>query len=481
MNIIGASVKTVKLKIDKATNKGKIEYLELTRQAINKELEFYNNIILVEGLNLNDKLARNKLEDLTHATRTKQNPKYPLKQYMIPSPVITKRSIIASSIGHMKSYLTRLEKWEQSNKKKGKPNLPSPSTMPTFYYADFKMEWKDIENQFVALRVFTGEKWEFVNYPVKFTKQFIEKYSEHLDSLIFNEQYKDAVKCLIDKGIDEDTAKKQVSKQMGINPYYEMCSPSLTCKKGEWYLAFPFEKKIYLKSIKTQLKEGMLKRTLAVDLGINHLAVVTIKDGDKFLKTEFISGAKTNQLRYNALKTITHKQKLSGKPVKDEKSNKKLWEYIKNLNEDTAHQVSAKIVKLAKEYDCQVIIFEHLKSFSKNGKDKTARMNLKLNYWLHGKIVKYASYKAYGEKIITVERNPFMSSQIHYSKDIVGERFSPNGSGKSLIMFEDRTMLNADFNGSANMHRKFYQTFPKVNMKEVREKRKQIKEKLESA
>lgn len=479
---IGSSVKTVKLKIDPKANKGKMEFLELTRQMINLELDFYNQVVLTENLDVKDKFARNKLEALTHQTKTNANPKYPIEKVMVKSPSITKRSIINASIGQMQSYFTRLEKWEDSNSKKGKPNLPKAQTMPTFYYSDFKIELADIKNQFVKLRVFTGEKWEFVNYPVKFTKQFNEKYEEHQKSLEYKREFKKQVDVLIKQGVEKSVARKEIRDKMGINPYYEMCSPSLTFKNNIWCLAFPFEKKIYVKSVKKQLEENSITRTLAVDLGLNHLAVVTIMEGEKLIKTEFVSGAKINDSRYSALKKITKKQRQSGKLVKGEKSNKNLWKYISNLNNDTAHQVSARIVNLAKEYGCQIIIFEHLKNFSKNGKTKAARLNLKLNYWLHGKIVKFTNYKAYGEKILTVERSPFMTSQIHYKDNTVGERFSPKGEiGKSLILFEDGKVLNADFNASLNMHRKFFKTFPKVKLKEVQQKRRRLKKQLQIA
>lgn len=476
---IGSSIKTVKLKIDPVTNKGKIAYLELTRQMINLELDFYNQVVLTETLDVKNKHARNRLETLTHRTKTNVNPKYPLNKTMLPSSSITKRSIIASSLGQMQSYFTRAEKWEKSKSKKGKPSLPSASTMPTFYYSDYKLEVNDIRNQFIALRVFTGEEWEFINYPIQFTKQFATKYEEHLKGLVFEKEFNFEVNKLIMVGSEKKEAKKTTKEKLGNNPYWMMRSPSLSLKKGVWYLNIPFEKQVSVKSIKKQLAENLLKRTLGIDLGIKHLVVITIMEGDKLLHTEFIRGLRVNSLRYNTLKTITRKQKQSGKAVKGERANKKLWQYISNLNEDTAHQVSARIVALAKEYNCQVIVFENLKNFSRKGKSKASRLNLKLNYWLHGKIVNHTRYKAYAEEILTVERSPFMTSQIHYKNNQVGERFSPaSENGKSLIMFEDGTVLNADFNASLNLHRKFYGSFPKVIMKEIKQKKLLLRAKM---
>ena len=72
-----------------------------------------------------------------------------------------------------------------------------------------------------------------------------------------------------------------------------------------------------------------------------------------------------------------------------------------------------------------------------------------------------------------------MTSQIHYKSNQVGERFSPASNyGKSLILFEDGSILNADFNASLNLHRKFFKTFPSVVMKEIKQKKLVIKAKL---
>ena len=125
---IGSAIKTVKLKIDPIVNKGKVCYLELTRQMINLELDFYNQVVLTETLDVKDKNAPKLVEALTHRTKTNLKPKYLLNNTMIPSPSITKRSVIASSIGQMQSYCTRLKKWEESNSKRGKPGLPKAST-----------------------------------------------------------------------------------------------------------------------------------------------------------------------------------------------------------------------------------------------------------------------------------------------------------------------------------------------------------------
>ena len=228
---IGSAIKTVKLKIDPIVNKGKVGYLELTRQMINLELDFYNQVVLAETLDIKDKNAPKLVEALTHRTKHNLKPKYPLDNTMIPSLSITKRSVIASSIGQMQSYSTRVEKWKTSQSRKGKPSLPTASTMPTFYYADYHLKLKDIKDQYISLRVFTGEKWEFVNYPIQFTKQFITKYEESLKGLAFEETFREKTKKLMALGLETKDARKKAKEKLGNNPYFMMRSPSLSLSR----------------------------------------------------------------------------------------------------------------------------------------------------------------------------------------------------------------------------------------------------------
>ena len=106
-------------------------------------------------------------------------------------------------------------------------------------------------------------------------------------------------------------------------------------------------------------------------------------------------------------------------------------------------------------------------------------MNLKRNYWLRGKIIDYARYKAFWEKIYVVQVSAAYTSQICYKSDLSGERFSfKRENGKSMIMFTDGSVLNADFNASMNLHRKFYKTFPHIDRKVHAKNKESIKEQI---
>lgn len=472
---MGSATKTIKLKIVDA-NKGKHEYLHKTKEEVNNLLSFYVNVINEHQGIIDSQSFIKEVELLTNRTKNNPEPKMPIDLSHIAPPSILKRSIIQNAVGKIKSYKSNYDNWETTGKKEGEPKLPAPKMNPAFYYTDFNLEFGDIKNQFVSLRVFDGSRWSLVNYPVKLTKQFLDMYQEHSKYLEHKEKLDEYMSTLTDNGVEKKEAYRLAVEIIGANPYYKMSSPTLSLKRGNWYLCFPFEKKIHMKRLDNYLKDKPQLTTLAVDLGINHLAVITVKRGDQLLKTEFVSGKQINDLRYSALQKITKKQRLSGTSVKGEGSNKNLWAYVSNLNEDAAHKVSSRIIKLAKVYGVDVIIFENLKNFKqKKGISKAKKMNLKRNYWLHGKIINYAKYKAYHEKIYVVERSAFMTSQICYKDAQVGERFSPKSiNGKSQIVFEDKSILNADFNASMNLHRKFYKTFPSVKLKEGKARKKDL-------
>ncbi|MDI3508695.1 MAG: putative transposase [Clostridiales bacterium] len=468
---MGNAIKTVKLKLYKP-NKGKTDYLLETKMMYDKALDFFINFIVSNSLVLEERFPLRAIESLCLKDFYQQFPGF---------PSVTKRSVINAAIGMVQGYLSNYENWKKSGSKKDEPHMPTASTMPTFYKGDYGIEYADIQNQFIRLRVYNGNEWILANYPVKFTQQFLTLYAENEKAKEYNKDRSQYKKLLKQEGLDKKEIKASMS-QYPVNPYWECLSPSLSFdeRKHEWYICFPFKKEIKVDKIEEQIKNGSIKRTLAVDLGLHHTAVVTIMEGNKLIYTEFIDTNDIDDIRYERLIKITEHQRLSGTPTKGVHSDKELWQSIYNINNDTAHKISRKIVGLALQYNCQIIIFEKLSGFkAKKKQSKAKKLNLKLNYWMYGKIIEYTKYKAYAEGILTKQVNPFMTSQICYKNELAGERFSPADiNGKSLIMFTDGTILNADFNGSMNLHRKFWRTFPSLKGRKLKEEKKEIKKQI---
>src|SRR5260370_3555060 len=87
-------------------------------------------------------------------------------------PTVYRRSVIKDAIGKVRAYLSNLKNWEEAGgKKKGKPGLPQAKNHPTLYQGTFQLELDELNHQdaFVQLKVYTGECWEAINFPVKDT------------------------------------------------------------------------------------------------------------------------------------------------------------------------------------------------------------------------------------------------------------------------------------------------------------------------
>ncbi|MBI4847906.1 MAG: hypothetical protein HY808_04915 [Nitrospirae bacterium] len=147
-------VKTIKVKI-KNPNKGKEEALENTVEILNSLLATYidftleNRSLLTKTKEVVSKKTGevrirklNNLEILTEIEKLSLKTKAHIKteidiKTMYPNlPTLFRRSIINTSTGMCKSYLTNLENWKnlsKKNKSKNSPSPPAPRNLPTFY------------------------------------------------------------------------------------------------------------------------------------------------------------------------------------------------------------------------------------------------------------------------------------------------------------------------------------------------------------
>ena len=94
-----------------------------------------------------------------------------------------------------------------------------------------------------------------------------------------------------------------------------------------------------------------------------------------------------------------------------EQDNAALWTKIRALDEESAHQVSHRIVEFAKEHQASILVFEHLGHFKPHKGKYSKRGNEKRSYWLRGKIFTYSKYKAWNEGIVTCRVSPSNTSR----------------------------------------------------------------------
>ena len=447
---MGKTNRTTKLQIDLGkrksggTNTNKRVYLFQTKEKLNEAREFYTNFYLTHSLKFNEticyfsekdqkekerKISNEELlswaESLT--LKTKDRPDvlegWDFKSLCPKMPRDYRRVCINDSIGRVRSHLSNTKNWEISGKQKGKPGLPKANNHPTLYKENYDL---DLENGFISIKVFDGLKWLFVNYPIKINRWAMKRLSE--------------------KG-------------------WKTLSPNLVVKDNYAGLHFPQEKTIEAKKVKESKKDSSLY-TVAVDLNVKNLAVVTVRQFGKIVYTEFIKDKGLDQHRYHHSKVISFKQFQSGKPVKGERSNKKIWEHVKRTNEDFAHKVSRRITTICKTYPGCVLLFENLRKIKNTGGSKSRRLNRKWANQIKGKINSYSREKAFAFGIVTVEVNPHGTSQYCSCCGEKGERFSYlNGSyeaykgGKLFHCKKCGYTTNADFNASVNIHRSFYKEF----------------------
>jgi transposase len=213
--------------------------------------------------------------------------------------------VIKDAIGKVRSYLSNLANWHQAGKKRGKPGLPGTSNHPTLYEGAFRLELDglDLRKTFVRLKVYTGASWTWINYPVKYNRFFEQRRTE---------------------------------------PGWQQQSPKLILRHTSAELHICQTKEIKAKKVRESKRDPDLV-TVAVDLNVKNLAVITVRQDDRIIETIFVTDQGLDQHRYWHMKRIAKKQWQSGKPVKGEHSNQQIWGHVRRMNETAAHQVARRI------------------------------------------------------------------------------------------------------------------------------------------
>jgi putative transposase len=341
-------------------------------------------------------------------------------------PSAYRRSVIKDAIGKVRSYLSNLANWEKSGQKKGKPGLPGASEHPTLYQGtcELILEEAQVADRFVRLKVYDGKTWRWANYPVKCSRYF---------------------------------------QQRQHDPAWEQHSPLLVLTEQTAALHFPQTKRIQAKKVKESKRDPDLV-TVAVDLNVKNLAVITVRQHQQIMETVFVSDHGLDQQRYRHLRRIAKKQWQSGKPVKGEHSNQQLWQHVSRMNADAAHQVAHRIAAVCARYPGCVLLFERLRKIKPKGTSKSRRMNRRQANQLRGTINQTAREQAYALGVVTVETNAHGTSQYCSRCGARGERFSIRGGvyikekwGKLFSCPVCHYEAHADHNASVNVHHSFYQ------------------------
>jgi transposase len=450
---MGQATRTTKLLLDLGkreeggANPGKRAYLEATADVLNQARAFYLDFFLAHAQKLAERVSyysEKHLEMRTraispnelltwaeaHTVATRDHPQpwegWNFSERFPGMPFAYRRAAIKDAIGKARSYLSNLARWEKSGQKPGKPGVPWAANHPTLYEGTVELDQISHGKEharFVRLKVYTGTSWQWCNYPIKHSRYFQQRLAD---------------------------------------PAWEKQSPKLVLRKSSAELHFAQTKEISAKKI-VESKQDPNLVTVAVDLNVKFLAVITVRQGDRIIESCFVSDKGLDQARYRHLKCIAKKQWQSGKPVKGEQSNQQLWRHVRRMNEHAAHCVARRIANVCAKYPGCVLVFERLRKIRRAAGSKSRRMNRKQANQLRGKINRYAREKAYALGVVTVETNPHGTSQYCSRCGARGERFSNlNGTrvtlkwGKLLRCPVCHYEAQADFNASSNLHHSFY-------------------------
>jgi putative transposase len=449
---MGQAKRTTKLLLDlgKRTqggaNTGKRAYLDETAQMLNQGRAFYIEFFLAHAEKLKETvvyysnkhlemrerpISSNELltwaEAATVATPDHPHPwtGWNFSEQFPEMPFVYRRSVIKDAIGKVRSYLSNCKNWEQSGKKKGRPGLPGAANHPTLYQGTLTLDFETLNasSHFIQLKVYTGERWEWRNYPVQASRYFRQRLEDE---------------------------------------QWEQESPKLVLRQRSAELHFPQTKTIEAKKVVISKQDPDLV-TVGVDLNVRNLAVITVRQHERLIETVFVRDHGLDRARYLHLKKISKKQYLSGKPVKGEHSNQQLWTHVRRMNEDAAHKVSRIIAEVCRKYPGCILLFERLRKIRRGGGSKSRRINRRQSNQLRGNINQYAREKNYTQGLVTVEVNPHGTSQYCSRCGAKGERFSSRNGvwvkekwGKVFRCPVCQYEANADHNASANMHHSFY-------------------------
>jgi len=452
---MGQTARTTKLLLDLSereqggANRDKRRYLEETVAVLDAARRFYLNFFLAHPQKLMERveviskqtgevserlLSADKLLTWAelHTVATAEHPD-PLPQWNFSQafpdfPTRYRRSVIKDCIGKARGYLTTLHAWQHAGKKKGKPGVPTAANHPTLYAGTYALDLDelDLRKSFVRLKVYTGSQWVWVHYPTHYNRYFELRRGE--------------------EGWEQESPKLILSKQTAALHFLQ--SKPITAAK----------------IVESKRNPDLV--TIAVDLNVKQLAVITVRQHGTIIQTRFVSDQGLDQHRYRHAKRVAKKQWQSGTPVKGERSNQQLWLHIRRQNTDVAHKTARAIVQVCEQYPGCVLLFERLRVIKAKGGSKSRRLNRKQANQLKGKINQLAKEKAYASGVVSVEVNPHGTSQYCSRCGSKGVRFTsqagqhvPGKGGKLFFCPVCHYECHADFNASCNVHHSFWREF----------------------
>lgn len=404
---------------------GLCDWFATTQALFNTVAAFYFQVLDAHPavLELPAKDALTTLERLTHATAANPQPVMPLAEVATQVPAYFRRAAIHAALGAMRGIQAHLARWQRAKAKaetKGKPCRLRPPVPPRTWNRSvvfYQGMWKEATHGRITLKLYDGTSWRWVRFRVS---------------------------------------------GPALPTGWDMGSPQAVRHGERWWLHVPLSREMPRpQKVATQLAADPQPLLCAVDLNINDaLAVATVQraDGTVVASRFFRGGDELHDRRKRLLGRIARNRRKTGIIAEGEQDNATLWEKIRHLDEDTAHRLSRRIVNFAEVSGASILVIEHLGTFRPERGKYSRRANAKRSFWLRGRIVAYARYKAWNVGIVTCRVNPRNTSRLctrcgaevaRYAAGEPRERYRP---GAPLIWCSTCLKeVNADHNASRNI------------------------------
>jgi len=266
----------------------------------------------------------NYVEKLIHQTKDNPNPKYDFDSKFYKFPSYLRRAVIQEAIGKISSYRSNLKNWNENPVGK-QPSIPKAGFIyPTLYRDNM---YNQLDTYQAEVKVFVRNTWDWVTIDLRKS--------------------------------DIDYINKRCSNR-------KKCAPTLQKRGKEWFLDFPFEE-----SVKLSDTDIFNQAIVAVDLGINNPATVTVMKSDgTILGRHFCRLTKEQDSLNHAINRIKKAQQHGTKHMP------RLWARAKGINHDISVKTAQFVADIAAYYNADSIVFEHLDKKGKIRGDKKQRLHL---------------------------------------------------------------------------------------------------------
>ena len=193
---------------------------------------------------------------------------------------------------------------------------------------------------------------------------------------------------------------------------------------------------------------------MAVDIGLNNLAAITLKDNNA---AYIISGSEAKSVNSHTNKKISllasaRMKQVGNKHFKRTKRINNLQNYRNSYMHDYMHKASSIIVDIAKTYKVGTIVVGDLTGIKKGNRNKSF---VQVPVWKIYELVKYKAEQA-GIKVVKQKEN-YTSGVSSLDLEPVTKKYY-DGSRRvhrGLFVSNKGLKINADINGSLNIMRKY--------------------------